>query len=737
MIFLIPDLLSLQVKTGDDPVPLISTIPKQRKSSQQTKVDTSHYSHPICPPRPVRPVSPPSRPTPILKPARPRSPRWSSSSDEDTPPPRPQSPVLHPPLRSVSQISQSRVQRAGQSLVINHQDLNRGKRGSSSYSSDVSRSVTPLSRPITPLLSKQNSGHSSGMFTPISFSSRNRNYEDSFLSPHQRYSSDLYDSDYGAYQVGRAGMEERALSRMASSSYISENDYSAFTPIINRKTSLASVCSTPLQTPKLNRDFGFVSSKTDGKPKPPRRRSKETNCSSRAESRQDVSSSRETTPVNSPAKSPSRPNRRRGKNYVQQQNLRNGKKSRQDKPIRPRSLQENCPDPGYEILTPVCQSQTFHSPRRQQKCYISSSDSDSDFRTPQASPKCVRPAVKNKGRRRDSVYEEVVVGSQSHLTGVQRNSRIMTTGTIPPRTSQEPIPTPRRSRDQSSDSLFRVTSLGREPHYKVPPPNPRPVTPPESHFYSELIYEEDKKGNEKHVDLPIKKTEKHKNQSQAFPDKQSQVISRKTESSGKERINRRLGQENYPSFEEEERQQVGGKRTDRDKVKSMTDSRVSLEFTGEEDRFYDAKEEILKKTKAIATLPNGSKYPCVIVQKKSKKNITNSNSVDSKMDKIEKDDILTKPKRSFKNYTPVEMKMKPDWLDQLKPNEIKTEPQPSSIVNGILYTSVALIDEENQKKDSKKMNSFSLIEPEVFQTYDVCRNYSKDVEQRLKVYRPD
>ena len=81
--------------------------------------------------------------------------------------------------------------------------------------------------------------------------------------------------------------------------------------------------------------------------------------------------------------------------------------------------------------------------------------------------------------------------------------------------------------------------------------------------------------------------------------------------------------------------------------------------------------------------------------------------------------------------------MKPDWLDQLKPNETKTEPQPSSIVNGILYTSVALIDEENQKKDSKKMNSFSLIEPEVFETYDVCRNYSKDVEQRLKVYRQD
>ena len=677
-------------------------------------------------------------------------------------------------MQTEVKIGQSKIQRLNKNI----------NRQSSSHSSDVSRSVTPLSRPYTPAgesrsttpqLSKQNSVNSLGMFTPVSCRSRNINYEENFLSLHQLHSSDLYDSDYGAYQVGRSAVEERLLSRMGSTSYISENDYSAFTPVIDRKMSLSSVCSTPLQTPKLNRDFGFVSSKKEMVPKPPRRRSKDPNGWSRPGSRQHHSSSRESTPVNTPAaKSPVRPTRLRSKNYSEMQ-TRHGQKYNNEKPVRPRSLQENCQDPGYEILTPVCQSQTFNSSRRQQKCYISSSDSDDDFKTPQASPRFMRPSTKNKNRRKDarhsSVYEEFEVGSQSYqnfkdnplLNEKKRNSRILPTEDtadnkiskpklIPPRTSQEPIPTPRRqsglarSRDQSTESLNSLNSLPRklypkrEPHYKVPPPNPRPVTPTESHFYSELIYDkENKEINNKDSPLSIYRKEKQTNESSRSARKQPPgVKSKKTKPSEKdkesERVNRKFFQDNYPSCEDKQKPREEKKRNvDQDNLSDKSaDSRVSVELTGEEDKFYDAKEEILKKTKAIATLPNGSKYPCVIVQKKSKKELKSSNSFDSKKDRI-KDEPPTKAKRTFKNYTPVEMKMKPDWFEELKIKENKNQPRPTSIVDGVLYTSKALMDEDNKKMENKKINSFNLIEPEVFQTYDVCRNSTKDIEKRSKV----
>ena len=120
------------------------------------------------------------------------------------------------------------------------------------------------------------------------------------------------------------------------------------------------------------------------------------------------------------------------------------------------------------------------------------------------------------------------------------------------------------------------------------------------------------------------------------------------------------------------------------------------------------------------------------MQKKSKKELKSSNSFDSKKDRI-KDEPPTKAKRTFKNYTPVEMKMKPDWFEELKIKENKNQPRPTSIVDGVLYTSKALMDEDNKKMENKKINSFNLIEPEVFQTYDVCRNSTKDIEKRSKV----
>ena len=493
--------------------------------------------------------------SPILKPARPAMPRYisssSTSSDDDTPPPRPVSPKFHVPAVKQSQVRKVSSNMPNQSQPKSNQfapssnyklddlsDLvtarltnqsgyiNSGHRSRSisQQHQDTSRPYTPQqqdnsrpqsrsrmsqfghfdSRSTTPLLSKQNSFNNFGIFsTSTRDSYDNNNYRgrnSAGLS-----SECLDDSDYGAYQISRdfirtpSVLDERALSRIGSTSYFDDNDYSAFTPdlSVHRKMSFSSsVCSTPLQTPKLNRDFGFVSNKKDLMPKPPRRRSKD--ASSRPVSRQDRSSSRESTPTNIPVsvKSPVRPSRIRGRNYA------GGKKTKTEinKPQRPHSLQEKEQEPVYEILTPA--ANTFHS-SRQRRHISSSSDSESDFKTPQASPK-----FSQKHRNSSSIYEDIDIGLQSYQNFVdnpllknknkstlptkveQRPSSVISKGkVIPPRTSQDPIPTPRqsrsltRSRDQSIESLNSLNSLPRkiypkkkEPHYKIPP-HPRPVNP--------------------------------------------------------------------------------------------------------------------------------------------------------------------------------------------------------------------------------------------------------------------
>lgn len=170
----------------------------------------------------------------------------------------------------------------------------------------------------------------------------------------------------------------------------------------------------------------------------------------------------------------------------------------------------------------------------------------------------------------------------------------------------------------------------------------------------------------------------------------------------------------------------------------FADANVKVELTGEDDKFYDATEDagavMVKKSKAIATLPDGSKYPCVIVQKKSKteggsRKTSSENISDAKLT----DTPPKKAARTFKNYTPVEMKMKPDWFDDLKIREEVKKPRPTSIIDGVLYTSRALIEESNTKLKQQKLNTFNLIEPEVFETYDVCKNVSESYEKVPKV----
>ena len=386
----------------------------------------------------------------------------------------------------------------------------------------------------------------------------------------------------------------------------------------------------------------------------------------------------------------------------------------------------------------------------------------------------MRQAVKTS-RRQSDVYEDVDIGTQSYqnvrdnplINASKRSSQSLNDETtsckqirpkmIPPRKSQDPIPTPRksslsRSRDQSVESLHKMSlSLPRklypkkEPHYKVPPPNPRPVNPVhDCHLYSQIVYEDEgDKQSFNEMDSRKKSTELGKRSQQADKIRQSKQkdrskLSDKRQSSPSRSVDSiTKHQNNYPGG----RKLSDGSRS-RSKQKSnickngdldnnsneLADSNVKVELTGEEDRFYDAKEELVKKSKAIATLPDGSKYPCVIVQKKAK---STENSL-KRENKLKKEDSTPpqKSQRNFKDYIPVEMKMKPDWFDDLKVKDEPKGPQPTSIIDGVLYTSRALIEEEKCKY--QKLNTFNLIQPEVFETYDVCKNYTRECNKKGK-----
>jgi len=847
------------------PRPVTPPRPKSPPQFRQTKPQSPIISTAInpasCCPRPVtppRPKSPlqiiqtkPKSPT-FFGPSKPKSPNISkpvrhemlSSDDEDTPPPRPASPIFQYPslprstapnianLNSLQNKNSSLQQnisapdppinreenktpvmrkilsheRDNLTELVNAHFANRNftsrpctpQGQSSGYNSrpytpqeiahSQSRSRIPVSRnastppnnyykdsrPTTPLLSKQNSFNNFSQF-----SASPHRFEDQY---NKRHSSDMYDSDYGAvYQMSRdfvrtpSILDDRALSRIGSTSLVSENNYSAFTPEVTRKMSVSSV-STPLTTPKLNRDFGFVSSKKENMPKPPRRRSKDhkDGFGSRPQSRQINSSSRETTPVNNPL-TPVRPSRLRGKNYPQQKpnkklNCDNNKLN------RPKSLQENSAEPLYEILTPP--SNTFHGANRHP---YSSSESESDFRTPQASPKFIRPASKNKIKhnRQSSIYEDIDIGQSyenfndnpliekckkiAHVTKNKKEyalpTKINKPKIIPPRTSQEPIPTPRktsltRSRNQSTESIPRMNSLPRdmypkkEPYYKVPPPNPKPVTSNYQHFYSEPLYEE----NQMKLNQAVQNTRNLSSDTNQNNQNLKDInnLRKSVKSSPNQERSRKSKQCTKPSRQDTSRQDefstktpsikqdqdippnLRSKQKHRKKIidpegstNNLTDTRVEVELSETNDRFYDTKEEIgavlIKKSNGIATLPDGSKYPCVIVQKKTKKD-SNSDQNKQNKDKIVEEIPPKKAERIAKNYIPTEMPMKPDWFDDLKIKKDKKEtPRPTSIIDGVLYTSKALIEADSK---TKKLATFNLIEPEVFETYDVCKNKS-------------
>ena len=291
--------------------------------------------------------------------------------------------------------------------------------------------------------------------------------------------------------------------------------------------------------------------------------------------------------------------------------------------------------------------------------------------------------------------------------------------------------------------------MRREPYYKVPPPNPREVTPPlpaSTHHYEYLDLEGGQGG--------------------------LQEVTPPTPASGRRSSASSLTKSSLKKKSKAE----------------LDSSAVAVTLDEDGDRFYDTKEDagdvLIKKSKGIATLPDGSTYPCVIVQKKTKKGslergasgkdkkfnpttpLPSKDSCSSK-DSLQSGPTLTRrpsttyspkevpklAKRPFREYSPALVSSKTsdplkeysptplpskshnskpamnnDWLDALKPKEVVEQrlPKPKEILDGVLYTSRAL-QEETQIYE-KGFAKFSLIEPEVFQTYDVCQRREKSPE---------
>jgi RanBP-type and C3HC4-type zinc finger-containing protein 1 len=403
----------------------------------------------------------------------------------------------------------------------------------------------------------------------------------------------------------------------------------------------------------------------------------------------------------------------------------------------------------------------------------------------------MRPSTKNKSKnktaRTSSIYEDVDVGQSyenfndnpvlekskkisrmvtKHDKDYALPSKINKPKIIPPRTSQDPIPTPRkssltRSRNQSTESINRINSLTREthpkkePYYKVPPPNPKLVNPNDHHFYSEPLYEEDQQITKRDNQSDPRNIQKERDSNQNI--KKSNV-SKSNKSSGSQKSLRKGPEKRnvHPDKQDTSRpdesriksppgkqdqnippnlkskQKIRKTSTDLEtRTNNDTDTRVEVELSEADDRFYDTKEEqgavLIKKSKGVATLPNGSKYPCVIVQRKAKKEGKSESKKPNTAEKNIEEIPPKKAERKVKDYIPTEMPFKPDWFDDLKIKKESKTARPTSIIDGVLYTSKALIDSDSK---SKKLGTFNLIEPEVFEMYDVCKNQTVKDPQR-------
>ena len=300
-------------------VPKIST-PEKIPKLPAKRSSEPHYAKPVSPPRPVTPPRPAGPPQLECT--------TRSSSVQQSAPPRPDLPSLS--TQSMKPVQQQAVtaniwpkhKNVEKNQSLNQSRANTGQEKQASripvlvkynsppltYTPETrSRSTTP-SLTYSPVLHRSESRSNTPSYSSYfqqhgpnrhSFLARNTDWRQSKISD--------YDSDYSQFEMSRDYVRspilytESNLARIGSTSIISESNYSAITPDVSRKLSLSHKIE-----PKFSKDFGFVSSKKESIPKPPRRtRSKD--VSSRPGSRISNSSrpcsrtsnpSRETTPVN-------------------------------------------------------------------------------------------------------------------------------------------------------------------------------------------------------------------------------------------------------------------------------------------------------------------------------------------------------------------------------------------------------------------------------------------------------
>ena len=348
---------------------------------------------------------------------------------------------------------------------------------------------------------------------------------------------------------------------------------------------------------------------------------------------------------------------------------------------RPRSYQEYTPEPLYEILTPL---NTFPS---KSKSVYSSSSSDSDFLTPQASPKISRSSSRSHAQTYkadpthlsysyENFQDNPIQKDRRRIPRVAKNTVEYTVSTridkprkVPPRASLEPIPTPRKSTLGRS----RDGSREKEPYYKVPPPNPVPVNHSD-HLYSEPVYKHAK--NARRTQLP-------KQASFASDESNTSELS-----------------DNYDFVSiKEEQAKIPVKENKSKKAEIRTKNKKT-----------ELEAKTLEKDSSLSSRSSN----------KSKKNSETTDDKNSNKKPMKSSENRAKKVPELvSNYVPVEMPLRPDWFDLQPP--LEPEQRPKSIIDGVLYTSRSLL-ETNQKS---KPLAFNLILPEIFETYDVCRHHPK------------
>ena len=320
---------------------------------------------------------------------------------------------------------------------------------------------------------------------------------------------------------------------------------------------------------------------------------------------------------------------------------------------------------------------------------------------------------------------------------------------VPPRTSLDPIPTPRKSTLTRS----RDSSREKEPYYKVPPANPVPVKQT-NHLYADPIYKQDEAKSAKRtvltkqasyatdesntsdqsddyavIEIKDKKVKEHTglHHRKESVSKQNDRRSKKERSPKQENPSkpdnrgkeiksdkRKDHLENYPEVKVKESSKPKENRnqsndTDLKKNDSHYEHKVDKHKNSDvrKTNDLDRKQKLEQKQSPRAFKQNGKDLPVKAAQMEKQSD-----------ENIKKD---PNPYDHYSTYTPVEMPMKPDWFD-MKPVS-KDVPRQKSIIDGVLYTSRGLM--EDSAASQTKPIAFNLIKPEIFELYDVCRNHPK------------